>query len=211
MDGRSEMCIEEEERFIERPGSIWLVGLWSLARAAFNILPFLALLNQLRYFTLTPLDMGGPIFFPEWVRLIIGNVWSSDGVLSILEIDVATSLLFIVLFLYAAIGIVLGHAWGRRLFLGASLFAIANYLLLLVIHSFGHVILSVAALSFALWYFRRPDILAWFGISEVRMPWLDAKVGRVPITLALALGLAVIIFIAEAINLVNHLQYLSSG
>ena len=140
----------------------------------------------------------------------MGNVWSSDGLLSLFEIDVITSLLLIVVFLYASIGIVLGHNWSRTLFLGASIFSIANYLLLLGIHSFGHVLLSVVALSFALWYFRRPQSLAWFGLSEVRMPWLDARVGRVPVTLGLALGLAGIILIAETINLVNYLKYISS-
>lgn len=68
----------------------------------------------------------------------------------------------------------------------------------------------MTALSFALWYFRRPEILAWFGVSDVRMPWLDAKVGRVPVTLGLALALGGVILIAEAITLVNYLQYLSS-
>lgn len=200
----------EEEKYVERPRSILLAGLWSLLRAAFNILPFMVLLQQLRYFSLTQPEMGGPIYFPEWLRLIMGNVWSRDGILSLFEIDVVTSLLLIVLFLYASIGIVLGHKRSRTLFLGASIFAIANYLLLLGIHSVGHVLLSVAGLSFALWYFRRPELLAWFGVTEVRRPWLDAKVGRVPVTLGLAVGLVGFVLIAEVINLLHYLQYLSS-
>ena len=187
---------EDDYAMPARPRGVYLVTLWSFARA---VLPVLLIIGHYRFYQAfgvgnRPIIEGAPLV--EWFTF-------------------PTTLLFVlpllaqaVVFLYLAIGILLGHAWARSGFLWASLVAMTWNLRGIVLPG-SWSLYSLAPLPLATWYFRRPDVVEYFGAEDGTPRWLTRKVGSVPIDLAIALAVLGLSLVSEVILLITRWEELS--
>ena len=195
--------MSKQYEFPDRPWSIWLIALWSLARA---IAPIVALIGAITLRRTFDPQFSNPFNYPSpaWLSDFLA-LWS-QAASPLMKVSIMVSLIAAATFLYAAIGILLGHGWARSAFLIASC-GLAAWNLRLVLQSrIGPSLYSLLALFFASWYFRQPTIDAYFGGDGTSRNPLAKGIGRVPFDLGFAILLAIILGATELVGVLVLLR-----
>ena len=114
----------------------------------------------------------------------------------LVKVSMVVGFISLIGFLYAAIGIFLGHSWSRALFFFLSgLLVIWNARLLFqkwffIPPTFNPFLGSSAAMLFAYWFFRQKEIDEFFGGDSTTPHILTRRVFNIPLDLGLAVLLA---------------------
>ena len=199
---------------MERPLTIWLVSLWSLARA---VSPILAIIGSIRiqetYLGPSTSPTINP-YLPEWIRGIM-LLWINGPLM--VKVSMIVGLISLIGFLYAAIGIFLGHSWSRSLFFILSgLIVLWSTRLLFrkwyfIPPTFNPFLGSCAALLFASWVFRQKVIDEFFGGDGISSHILTRRVFNVPLDLGLAILLAFLFVVFQVVSSIQISGVLLTG
>ncbi len=175
-----------------RPNSIYLVTLWSLLRA---ILPPLSIIGQYRiYYELYGVDRSQNLI-TTWLNFF-----------SPLDKTITLGLaLQGIVFLLSAIGVFLGLGWGRKTFIWASVLLLVGDLIRGILTArFGFAFYDLISLCLASWYFRQPNVLAYFGVEDDLPHWVRNRVGKLPFDLAIALAAGILVILVEVIGVFQN-------
>jgi len=187
--------------FPKRPLSIWLSSIWSLSRAA---APILTMIGLLRIYELYGITLG-TTSSSSGIYGVIDKVlvlWTNSPTISA-RLSLIIGFISIVGFLYAALGIFLGHSWARSTFFILSISLVLWNARLVPNLNFSPFLRSSIALSFSIWYFRKPLIQQFFG-DEWNPPDIFTKIiFGIPLDLGLTIILLAILTILSFLSLIG--------
>jgi hypothetical protein len=195
--------MDNENNHLVRPLSIWLISLWSLTRA---VSPILAIIGSMRIQELYLGPSTSPTinpYLPEWIRDLL--LFWINGPFRV-KVSMVVGLISVIGFLYAAIGIFLGHSWSRTLFFFLSgLLVIWNARLLgqkwfFIPPTFNPFLGSSAAIFFASWFFRQKEVDEFFGGDGTTPHILTRRVFNIPLDLGLAVLLAFLFVVFQVVS-----------
>ena len=176
---------------ISMPTSVYIIGLWAIARAA---TPIFALIGQYNInktvFSITGEPTVNSSSFFSW--LMISN---KLGIVSIL-ISLA--------FLITGIGLIAKKKWGRLGFLMISVIVLLWNFRALTWGRYSIPFYSLVALGLAYWYFRQPNILRFYGVKDYSPSWLNRKIFGVSLDLAIAFGILAVLLVLELTGLLQY-------
>jgi hypothetical protein len=195
--------MDEDYVFPERPWSIWLISLWSLARA---ISPILAIIGSVRlwqsYISPSSVPSANP-YLPDWIVDVL--FYWTEGT-AMMRLSLIVGVITAIAFFYVAIGLFLGLSSARTSFLVVSGALIVWSLRLVLQPRLGPSIASSAAFLLAFWYFRQPAIDDYFGGDWSTPHFLDRRLLGMPLDFALSLFLLAVLGIFEVVGYLRLLR-----
>jgi hypothetical protein len=135
----------------------------------------------------------------------------------LVKVSMIVGLFSLIGFLYAAIGIFLGHSWSRTLFFFLSgLLIIWNARLLFqkwffIPPIFNPFLGSSAAILFASWIFRQKEVAEFFGGDGTTPHILTRRVFNIPIDLGLAVLLTFLFVVFQVVSSLQMSGVLLTG
>jgi hypothetical protein len=187
----------------KRPLGVYVMTLWSVARGATALLTLVGIYRIYSQVSLV-LDDHDSIL-NNFIRM-----WESEFAIG-QKVSIIISVVEIYAFLILALGILFGKNWGRLGYIWTSIAVVISNLLPLAFYgrlTLAPLIYSLIPLLFATWYFRRPNVLAFYQAEDNSPKWSKLRWGKVPADLALALVLIVFMAVNETLAFVRVLQYL---
>jgi hypothetical protein len=181
--------MDEDYAFPERPWSIWLISLWSLARAVSPVLTTIGSVRLWQSYVGSTSVPSTDSYLPGWILDVL-QYWTEGT--AILRLSLIVGAITAVAFFYTAIGLFLGLSSARSSFLIISGTLVVWNLRLVLQPRLGPFVASSAAFLFASWYFRQPVVDDYFGGDGYSPQFLHRRVLGVPIDLALSLFLVVL-------------------
>ena len=180
-----------------RPLSVFIVTLWSLARAILCPVGIYGIYLLAK--DVTRLNQG---FFHDFLTFWT-DYWPIGTKLIIIFAVIRMCIFFLLTF-----GILFGQNWGRVGFLWMSVAVLVWNARAFIVGRFVELSLAIAldsliALCLASWYFRRPDILTYYEVEEKLPKRSLLQVGKFPLDLSIALGLGVFRILGEVLGFLS--------